>query len=386
MHKLRANGFPDRKNCGIGEPELSDSAQPAAPTTQEPSNSNDGWAPGFRQSKDVPTQGPQQKSFGEAFNAAADDIAKDLGLDTAAGMPKKQAEQPKEPDDPNGDDELEFAPGKRIKRKELAKKLTESESWQKKYADLEKGSGQKFREAAEQRKLAETQLQAAQQAMQIKQRLEQVVSKNDEKALLQEFGIDPEKLKQKWIEEAYQDSQKSPEQREIDRLKAYEQQVAEFHKREQLEAQKQQQAQADQQKAEQTKKLAGNMSQAMMATADKFGLPRTNATIERMAHLLAGANAKGLDPTWEQLGQVAHDQWIGEVPTVFDSMSAEDFHKKIPLKTREKLRSFFLQQAQGPSPTQQLGSAPPPRAKPQKQLSNQEYQEFINNMRNQRSA
>jgi hypothetical protein len=105
-----------------------------------------------------------------------------------------------------------------------------------------------------------------------------------------------------------------------------------------------------------------------------------------MANLLAGARERGLDPTWEQLGKAAHDEWIGEVPQVFESMTYEDFHAKVPQKTREKLRSFFLQQAQGPSPTQATGSAPQPRAKPQKELTSQEYNDFINKLRQPRSA
>ena len=366
---------------------MAESAQPVAPTTQDASNSNDGWAPGWKQNDSVPAQGSKPKSFSEAVSASADAIAADLGLNTAEAQKTKKQPEQQEPDDPNGDDELEFAPGKRVKRKELAKQLADADKLRKEHEALKSGSGKAFREAAEQRKQAEAQLQAAQRAMQIEERLRSVVSKNDEAALLQEFGIDPEKLKQKWIQQAYEDSQKSPEQREIDRLKAYEQQVAEYKQQQQVEAQKHQETQRQQQQQQATNQAAQNISKAMMATADKMGLPKTSQTIQRMANLLAGARERGLDPTWEQLGQAAHDQWVGEVPQVFETMSYEDFHKKVPQKIREKLRSFFLQQAQGPSPTASQGaSAPQPRARQQKQLSAQEYNEFVNNLRQPRSA
>jgi hypothetical protein len=371
---------------------MPEQVQPAAPATQDPSNTNDGWAPGWKQNESIPSQGSKPKSFGEAFNAAADDIAVDLGLDTAKGERPPKQETKAEPEDPNGDDELEFAPGKRVKRKELAKRLADSEKLLKEHEELKRGSGKAFREAAEQRKQAESQLQAAQQAMQIKSRLEQLVQgEKDPKALakklLAEFGFNPDEVKQQWIEEAYTDSQKSPEQREIDRLRAYEQQVAEFKRQEQQQAQKHQQDEQTRQQQAQTNQFAQNLSKNMMATADKMGLPKTAQTIQRMANMLAGAKERGIDPTWEQLGQAVKQQWAAEVPMLFDSMSYEEFHK-LPNKTREKIRSFFLRQAQGPSSNaSQEVSAPQPRAaKPQKQMTAQEYNEFVNNLRQPRSA
>ena len=362
-------------------------AQPAA-TPQRDAQQQDGWAPGWRQS---PATAPKAPSFGEAINSAADDIAKDLGLDTSQPKQPQKAKAEPEAEDPNGDDELEFAPGKRVKRKELAKRLTEFEALQKKHAELERGSGQKFREAAEQRKLAEKQLADAKQAMFVKERLETVMREANEKQnpdlILQELGIDPQAYAQKKMEQAYADSQKSPEQREIDRLKAYEQQVAEYQRQQHLEAQKRQQAEQERQSTEATQKLAGNLSQSMMATADKMGLPKTALTIQRMANLLAGAQAKGLDPTWQQLGEATHKQYLDDASQLFETMSYEDFHAKISQKTREKIRQFFLQKATGSSPTQPQGSsAPQPKAKPQRALSAQEYNDYVNQLRQPRSA
>ncbi len=364
---------------------MADAAPQPSESNAPQAEGNDGWAPGWRQpTGNQGSAAPKApKSYNEAFGQAADAIAEDLGLNTAQPKPQQKQAKPKEEAqeevDPHADLELEIAPGKRLTRKEIAKQFAEFQALQKKHAELEKGSGQKFRLAAEQQKQAQAQLAQAQQALQIKQRLEEVVSKNDEKALLAEFGIDPDKLKQKWIEEAYADAQKSPEQREIDRLKVYEQELAQHKRNQQLEAQKQQQLEQERKTQESTNKLAGNLSQNMMATADKMGLPKTGLTIQRMANVLAGAQAKGIDPTWEQLGNAVKQQQDQEIVSRFDAMTVEDF-RKFPQATREKIRKFFLQEVQGPGPTPQ-GSAPQPRQKQQKQMSTAEYNAFVNNLR-----
>lgn len=367
---------------------MADAAPQSVESNTPQTDGNDGWAPGWRAPAEPSAPAKAPKSYNEAFGQAADAIAEDLGLDTSKAQPRQQAKaKPKEaPEevDPEGDLELEFAPGKKLSRKEVAKQLTEFQALQKKHAELEKGSGQKFRQAAEQAKQAQAQLAAAQQALQIKQRLEEVVGKNDPDLLLREFGIDPDGYRQAAIEKAYADAQKSPEQREIDRLKVYEQELAQHKRQQQLDEQKQQQQAKERQAQESTNKLAGNLQQGMMATADKLGLPKTALTIQRMANALAGANAKGIDPTWEQLGQAVKDQQFTETAQLFDSMTVEDF-QRLPQPTREKIRQFYLQAVQGPSSNPQ-GSAPQPRQKPQKQMSTAEYNAFVNNLRTPRSA
>lgn len=332
----------------------------------------------------APKRNAKPKTFDEKVGEQAAAIAQDLGLDTrqdAAQLQKQPAQQ--DEIDPLSDAELEIAPGQKLKRGEVAKKLTEAQALEKRYKELESLSGTKLREAAAARKQADQQLQAAQRALQIQQELQRVLASGDPDELLRAVGYDPEKVRQQAIERAWRESQMSPEQREIERLKSYEQENARLKNEQQERVRQQQEFVQRQQKEQATNQAAQNLSKAFVSTAQQMNLPQTALTMQRFANMLSGARQRGLDPTFAELGQAVQAQYAEDVVGFLDSLSAEDFAEKIPPKTQQKLRQFFLRQTgNAAAPTGSLPSGPQaPRQRQQKYTGIADYNQFLETFR-----
>lgn len=318
------------------------------------------------------------KSFEQAFEQSADRISNELELDTRK-QDQPQAKQKQEAKDPLEEAELEIAPGKKLKRGEVAKKLSQFEELEKKHKNLESLSGTKLREAAQARKQAEAQLQQAQRALQIESELTKIIGTGDPDQVLRALGFDTEAYRQRAIEQAYRESQMSPEQREIERLRSYEQENARLRQDQETRQKQVQEYQAKQQKDQATNQAAQNLGKAFQQTAEHMKLPKTGLTIQRFANALSGANQRGLDPTMQELGEAVHQQYVGDVVSFLDELTPETFTKHIPSKTQQKLRQFFLQQTGAAAPIAQASGPPATRPK-QKYTGVADYNQFIDQL------
>ena len=352
-------------------------AQPAATTQEQPSVFAPSWEISTRnQPENTP---PSRTSFEQQFSQSADRIAGELNLNTQQ-QPQQQAQV--EPTDPLAESELEISPGKKFKRGEVAKKLIEAQELEKKYKHLESMSGTKLRQAAEAKKQADAVIAQAQRALQVEQELQKILASGDPDQLLRAVGYDPERVRQQAIERAYRDSQLSPEQKEIERLKSFEAENQRLRKVEEQRHQQIQQQQMMQQQEAATNQAAQNLSKAFTATAEQMKLPKSALTIQRFANLLAGAQARGLDPTFSDLGQAVHKQYVDDVVSFLDNIEPEEFIKHIPTKTQQRLRQFFLKQAgNAAAPTAQASGPQAPRQRQQKPMRISEYNSFIDTLR-----
>lgn len=351
-----------------------------------PSPSESAFAPHFVPVDDAPRATPvsaqpqKQQGFASKMVDAAERVSNELGVDTSA-VDQADAQQAEEPD-PLGDSELEIAPGKRVKRKEIAAQLAQYEALQKKQKDFERASHQRMQQAAEQRKQADAQLAQAQEAIQIRARLEHLMQSGaDEDTILREFGKDPDKYWQSKLEKQYQDLQKTPEQRQLESLQARE------HAIRQREQQIQQQ---DQQRQEQVRKFqenqaveqqANHLSQSFMQTADSLGLPKTALTIQRFANLMASANQAGVNVTMEQLGSKVREMYKQETLEMLERLSDDDGFQTLPKTVQDKIRRSMLAKLGNPSATAPAAAPAMLRTKPAKMMSTAEYNNYVQQLR-----
>lgn len=343
----------------------------AAPATQQQAPQEPAFAPSWDTSNPPPAAQkpgtPAPKSFEQAFEQNADRIAEDLELDTEKLTPEpKQAkqEQPKE--------------AKEAKKPEPG-------DWEKKYKQLESLSGTKLREAAQARKQAEETLVKAQRAMQVEQELQRVLASKDPEQLLRAVGFDPEKYRQDAIERAYRESQLSPEQREIERLRAHAEQAEQFKRQYAEQQQKQQQLQLKQQQEVATNQAAQNLGKAFLSTAQQLKLPTKNPgpLHLRFANAMAGAQAQGLDPSFADLGQAVDAQYFEDVESYIVEALDQDRFDKLSPQAKQKLRQFFLRQTgNAAAPTGTPPSGPQaPCQRQQKTMGIADYNSYLDTLR-----
>lgn len=364
-----------------------------------PSSSESVFAPHFVADADLPPQTPQAQpkkqvssgkpsqsgGFESQFVDAANKVSKELGVDTSAndladnnGYNDGYNAEP----DPLGDAELEISPGKRIKRQEIAQKLAQFEVLQKKQKEFERASHQRMQQAAEQRKQADAQLQQAQQAIQIQQRLQHLLESGaDEDTILREFGRDPDKYFQSKIERQYQDMQKTPEQRQ---LEAFQQREHAIRQREE-QIQREHQQREEQVRQYQAKQAVDNhvaqLSQAFMQTSDKLGLPKTALTIQRFANLMSAAEQSGIQVSMDQLGEQVRQLYKQETISMLENLSNDEDFQALPKSFQDKYRRSMLsklgnQSASVPAPTQAA-----PRTRQQRSMSTAEYNAYVSQLR-----
>lgn len=314
---------------------------------------------------------------------AADSIAKELGVDTSAVDRADGRDSQSVPDyDPLGEEELEIAPGKRVKRKEIAQQLAQYEQLQKKQKEFERASHQRMQQAAEQRKQADAQLAQAQEAIQIRARLEHLVSSGaDEDAILREFGKDPDKYWQSKLERQYQDLQKTPEQRQMESLQAREHAIRQREMAFQQQEQQKQEQVRKYQEEQATNNQAQQLSQAFMQTADKLQLPKTALTIQRFANLMASANQAGIDVSMEELGSKVRDMYKQETIEMLERLSDDDGFQQLPKTVQDKIRRSMLAKLGNPTATISVAGPAVPRTKQARAMTTAEYNEYINKLR-----
>lgn len=239
-----------------------------------------------------------------------------------------------------GDDDPEIDFGDlKIKRSEAAKAL-------KARKELDRGAHQRFQEAAELRRQAAADRQAAEETV-------KGLSK-DAKAALRKAGIDPVRFAEEVLSETLADAELSPEARRVRELEA-EKQARDA------------QDEADKTKQQQDHEVAqvalweSRFNQAFVETITKHGLPKDEDTIWRMANKVESYWGSEVPVTLDEIAEevreeqeraftprlqsLKDDQLFPAVMTRFESMTGEAIVAALPVSVRDKIRKAFLAQA-----------------------------------------
>lgn len=135
-------------------------------------------------------------------------------------------------------------------------------------------------------------------------------------SVLAQLGHDPSKLAENILMKEIEKAQLSPEQRELQELKA------EMERIKQAEESARKEAELAQQRALEDK-YAQDFDRDLNAAIDKFGLPSTPHIIREMSNLMRIALQNGLDASFEEVGQLVKEQNDLHVREVLKGLDAE---------------------------------------------------------------
>lgn len=165
---------------------------------------------------------------------------------------------------------------------------------------------------------------AAQTAMQenssTKKQVEQVMKalKGDTAAVLAELGIDPKEFAAKIIEEEIKKSQMTPEQQELEELRASKKQLEEERKKLKEEAETEARSKEEQLAYE---KISNEIADAIKTTY----LPKEPATVRRVAHYLKVANEAGIELNAKDVMPFVEQDLKAELQSILEQLGEDNF-------------------------------------------------------------
>lgn len=187
-----------------------------------------------------------------------------------------------------------------------------------------RGANKRFQSAAELKKQAETFFNMMKDPQQLRKVLEDP-----------RVGVDVKKFAQEYLWEKIQDEQLTPEQREQrekDReLEEYRQQKA-----------KQEQERVEREKAERVSRMEQSYEQKITKALEMGGIPKTHATVARMADYLEKALNYNLDLSPEELVQHVRNDYLSDFSSVLSAADGEQLLALIGEANAEKLRQADL--------------------------------------------
>ena len=220
----------------------------------------------------------------------------------------------------------------------------------KKFAQIGKAGQSKFEEATKLRKEAES----------LKERL-----KNDWVGALKELGIDPREATEKFLSERLREEMMSPEEK-AQQAKDQEHMTLK-EKLAALEAEKEQ-AKYDQERQQYEAQLEKEIPQAL----EKVGLPRSPASLRRIANQLMIAMEGGYEMSVEEAAELAKSEIQGELSQLL-SMGGR-YEDLIPASVAEKLMEAHLGKVKAaPQFKSNSPTASQPSASPKKYMSESEW-------------
>ncbi len=265
-------------------------------------------------------------------DSAASDVADDAGgLSPASDAAAAASAQD---DDP----ELDFGDVGKFKKSELAKRIKQQK-------ELERGSHEKFEQAAAMRKASDAQLKGFVEALD-----------SDPAKLYKHFGKDFEAVLQREVERRVRDAQMSPE----DRARAQEKSELDALKAEKAawEAEKTaRESTAQQQQFEQ------QFEAAFIPAIEEAGLPRDWATVAEMARYSELFLEQGKEPPLKQIAARVKQDILRRNLSILGAASAEQMDELVPKEVREKWRQGELNRVRSGQPkpvsTQHVGATAP---------------------------
>ena len=175
--------------------------------------------------------------------------------------------------------------------------------------------------------------------------------KENPKQALKELGIDPYEFSQMTLEEFLQESEKTPEQKELERLKKFEQ--------EQLSA-KEQQEQARKQ-AEFDAILQGKQQELdtiIPEMIDKYGLIKDISSAQRIADVMLDAMEVGVDLTYDMAARLVKKEQEDYFKSMTSRMAPEQLYSYLGEDGFKKVSEYSLAKIKQ-QPAQQITPEPP---------------------------
>lgn len=168
---------------------------------------------------------------------------------------------------------------------------------------------------------------AAQRAMQEKSSFEQQVKqffqgfKSDTKSALKQMGIDPKEFAAAVIEEEIKNSQLTPEQRELEELKAEKRRLEEERKKEREEFE---QKELERLRQVEYERIDNQITEAL----DSSDLPKTPYTVRKLAEYMLYGSQNGIELSAKDVLPIVREELLGDLKTIIESLgddAAEEF-------------------------------------------------------------
>jgi antitoxin component of RelBE/YafQ-DinJ toxin-antitoxin module len=156
--------------------------------------------------------------------------------------------------------------------------------------------------------------------------------------VLSQLGHDPSQLAENILMKEIEKSQLSPEQRELEEVRAELARIKEAEEAAKKEA-------ADAKQAALEQQYADNFDRDLNAAIDKYGLPDTPHIIREMSNLMRIALTNNLDASFEEIGQLVKEQNDLHVQEVLKGMDAE---KLMQILKDNQLNDIVLKRAPKP--------------------------------------
>lgn len=236
---------------------------------------------------------------------------------------------------PVEDVEIELDQDMRFKKSELRDRI-------KRQKELEKGSYERFQQAAQIRKQTEALIQAA---------------KTNPAEFLRQTGVDPEEFAKSYVQDRIKYYEMTPTERQ---LMEANQKLSEYEE-EKLQSSKKQEQQVYQQKVEQFQEYFDNQfSQAMT----QVNLPKTPQAVKRMAEKLEVYLSNGVPVDIIDVAREIKQDYIDEYNSTLNEWDDESFDKALGEKARERVRMRLTQDVKSPLQRKQSTTQREPSSRP----------------------
>lgn len=185
---------------------------------------------------------------------------------------------------------------------------------------------------------------AAQEAMQdsssTKKQVEQFFKalKSDTKAVLADMGIDPKEFAAAVIEEEIRNSQMTPEQKELEELRAAKKQMEEEKQR--LKEQAEQEARTREEQLA-YEKISNDIAAAISTTY----LPKEPATVRRVAQYLKVANERGVELSANEAIKFVEQDLKEELKSILGQLGEDNIEDFVGKDVFKKVRKRNLDKA-----------------------------------------
>ena len=157
--------------------------------------------------------------------------------------------------------------------------------------------------------------------------------KSDTKSALKQMGIDPKEFAAAVIEEEIKNSQLTPEQRELEELKAEKRRLKEERKKEREEFE---QKELERLRQVEYERIDNQITEAL----DSSDLPKTPYTVRKLAEYMLYGSQHGIELSAKDVLPIVREELLGDLKTIIESLgddAAEEFiGKEVLTRFRKK--------------------------------------------------
>jgi len=209
-----------------------------------------------------------------------------------------------------------------------------------KFAQLGKAGQKRMAEAIEIKKLAESEREGMRSNW---ERLQKQLKENPESILEDEnIGHNKVELAKRWLAEKIAEDEKSPEQKEIEKLKRERDEMLvekENFRKDQEKITKQREQEAEDRETEIQLEI---MEKDMLTAFAKYQLPNSPAMIDRMTGIMEFAHSKGVPATIDDVAKVVRDEIRKDIQELANMLPEEEFEELLGKAAIDKVKASTL--------------------------------------------